>query len=403
MLDAQVAQRHALRLSTRFSSLGSCVLTAFIVLRPCLMHTRRSRRSKKKLWQCQASYAVGPDHSKPPHSTCKVCVPCCRSTFCYCQAFSEMDFNRDGEVSFDEFVRWYSMSSALDEPQQAASGTTPTVAANGEAAPPTSPETALARTGGFATDSLATAAANSRVSRLLADVEKTLALTGSSPTTNQPPRLAAVGSAQAGAASDQSSGVETSARGQLLTSLAPPSASLAAVATAAATGAGLGSTEEEKETARERWLAGGAADAGPDTFETKSADGGDLAAEDLDKALSILCVLVKARADADTLVAALASQIIRNPMGRYNLEVIEEQFGPIIRGIVEDRLLLERLPEPTSSTSYLAIQQVTIRGMAKVVFGGDRSSQREEQCPTSASVSPMLRSAVMEFWVLALT
>lgn len=43
---------------------------------------------------------------------------------------------------------------------------------------------------------------------------------------------------------------------------------------------------------------------------------------------------------------------------RYNLEVIEEQFGPIIRGIVEDRLLLERLPEPTSSESYLAIRQV---------------------------------------------
>ncbi|CAN0557463.1 unnamed protein product, partial [Ectocarpus sp. 8 AP-2014] len=30
-----------------------------------------------------------------------------------------MDFNSDGEVSFDEFVRWYSMSTALDEkPQQ---------------------------------------------------------------------------------------------------------------------------------------------------------------------------------------------------------------------------------------------------------------------------------------------
>lgn len=47
---------------------------------------------------------------------------------------------------------------------------------------------------------------------------------------------------------------------------------------------------------------------------------------------------------------------------RYNLEVIEEQFGPIIRGIVEDRLLLERLPEPTSSASYLAIRQVREQG-----------------------------------------
>ena len=51
-------------------------------------------------------------------------------------------------------------------------------------------------------------------------------------------------------------------------------------------------------------------------------------------------------------------------MSRYNLEVIEEQFGPIIRGIVEDRLLLERLPEPTSSASYLAIQQVAFFSFA---------------------------------------
>lgn len=43
---------------------------------------------------------------------------------------------------------------------------------------------------------------------------------------------------------------------------------------------------------------------------------------------------------------------------RYNLEVIEEQFGPIIRGIVEDRLLLDQLPEPVSAASYLAIRQV---------------------------------------------
>lgn len=283
-----------------------------------------------------------------------------------------MDFNRDGEVSFDEFVRWYSMSSALDEPQQAASGTTPRVAAADEAAHPPSPETALARTGGFATtEPVAHAATNSFGSRLLADVEKSLALTSTSPAANQPPRLAAADSTQAGAGSDQTSGIETSARGQLLASLAPPAGSLAALATAAVASAGLDSTEEEKQTARERWLAGGAADAGTDTSEANSADGGDLAAEDLDKALNILCVLVKAHADADTLVAALASQIIRNPMGRYNLEVIEEQFGPIIRGIVEDRLLLERLPEPTSSTSFLTIQQVMIRCMVKtkVVWG----------------------------------
>lgn len=273
-----------------------------------------------------------------------------------------MDFNRDGEVSFDEFVRWYSMSSALDEPPQTSSGTASTVAANVEAPPSPPTETALSRTGEFGTDRLAPAAAGNHGSRLLADVEKTLALTGSSSTANQsPPRLASLDPAQGGGSNPPRTGVETSARGQWLASVAPPAASLAAVATAAVAGAGLGSTEAEKEAARELWLAGGAADPGIDTSETKSAGGGDSAAEDLDKALKILSVLVKAHADADTLVAALASQIIRNPMGRYNLEVIEEQFGPIIRGIVEDRLLLERLPEPTSSTSYLAIQQVTTR------------------------------------------
>lgn len=310
-----------------------------------------------------------------------------------------MDFNRDGEVSFDEFVRWYSMSSALDEPQQTASGITPAVAANAGAAPSPSTETALARTGGFATESLGPAAPGSRGSRLLADVEKTLALAGSSSTADQPPRLAAVDSAQAGTGFEQRIGAEASARGQWLGSLAPPGTLLTAVASA-----GLGSTEEEKEIARERWLAGSAADAGAVAAETKPVDGGDSAAKDLDEALKIMCVLVKAHADADTLVAALASQIIRNPMGRYNLEVIEEQFGPIIRGIVEDRLLLERLPEPTSSTSYLSIQQVTTRSLhGKGAYWG-RSEYRKGRVTsdvlphsTSASLSRALCSAVIEF------
>ncbi len=245
------------------------------------------------------------------------------------QAFSEMDFNSDGEVSFDEFVRWYSMSSALDEPPQprSNSGT-----ANVEAvATPPAPEAALAPTGGFEPGvSLAPAAANTRGSRLLTDIEKSLALTGGPPTVIPPQQ----------------------------------SSTWLAAAAAAVAGAGVVSTEEEKEAARERWLAGDAPDAGSEASGTKAPDGGDSAAKDLDKALEMLCVLVKAHADADTLVAALASQIIRNPSdGKFNLEVIEEQFGPIIRGIVEDRLLLERLPEPTSSASYLAIQQVTNRCM----------------------------------------
>ena len=247
-----------------------------------------------------------------------------------------MDFNRDGEVSFEEFVRWYSMSSALDEdppqPRTASGENAPTVAAapnaKAAAAPPAPEVAALARAGGFEPGrTLAPAAASSRGSRLLADVEKSLALTGGGPpTASQPPQNSAW------------------------------------LATAAAAGAEPVSTEDEKDAARERWLAGDAPDTGSEASGTKPSDGGDSAAKDLDKALEMLCVLVKAHADADTLVAALASQIIRDPSdGKFNLEVIEEQFGPIIRGIVEDRLLLDRLPEPTSSASYLAIQQVTTR------------------------------------------
>lgn len=238
-----------------------------------------------------------------------------------------MDFNRDGEVSFDEFVRWYSMSTALDEPKQPPlptdAGTTPTVAAtaDGEAVAPSSPESALARASGIATETLVPAV-GSRGSRLLADVEKSLALSdhsrGSAPTAASQPRPAAVDFARAGAGSDNRNGVESTGL------LSPRAASLAAMAAATA-GAGFvaaATTEEEKEAARERWLAGGAAvEAGTETPIGKSnsmdgGGGGDSAAKDLDKALEMLCVLVKANADAETLVAALASCIVRNPMGR---------------------------------------------------------------------------------------
>ncbi|CAM9818622.1 unnamed protein product, partial [Hapterophycus canaliculatus] len=253
------------------------------------------------------------------------------------QAFSEMDFNRDGEVSFDEFVRWYSVSVALDEPQMDGGAVPIGVAVSQPGAP-------LART-----ETLA-AAAGSRASWLLADVEKSLALTGhplaSAPTADQTPSSAAVQVSTSKAAADDGAGAESLKRGREIPNL---------IAATSATETGRVPTEKEKEAARERWLAGGAAEIGTKVAGKEATD--DSASKDLEKALEMLCILVKGNADAETLVAALASCIIRNPMGRYNLEVIEEQFGPIIRGIVEDRLLLERLPEPTSSTSYLAIQQ----------------------------------------------
>lgn len=240
-----------------------------------------------------------------------------------------MDFNRDGEVSFDEFVRWYSMSTALDEPKQphlqTDAGCTPTVAAaaDGAAVAPLSPESALARTGGIPTETL-TSAVNSRGSRLLADVEKSLALTGrslgSAPTTPNQPRSAAMESARAGAGTDDRIGMEPSAARGWSDLLSPRAAPVATMAAATTDDELVATTEEEKEAARERWLAGGTAgdaDTEAPIGKSNSMDGGgDSAAQDLDKALEMLCVLVKANADADTLVAALASCIVRNPMGR---------------------------------------------------------------------------------------
>ena len=62
----------------------------------------------------------------------------------------------------------------------------------------------------------------------------------------------------------------------------------------------------------------------------------------------LLCaqILIGSSADSDTLVAALASSTFRGPEG-YQLSAIEEQFGPIVRGIVEGRLMLEALPQPS--------------------------------------------------------
>ncbi|CAM9822073.1 unnamed protein product [Ectocarpus sp. 6 AP-2014] len=257
------------------------------------------------------------------------------------QAFSEMDFNSDGEVSFDEFVRWYSMSTALDEkpqqlPEQANVGPASARSGNGGV---TAPEVALTRSKTLL----------STGSRLLVDVEQSLALTSrqltNMPAADKSPRSAAAPPTDGGPNHNVGAAAPSPGKAWLGLSAAPT----------ATAGAGLGVTEEEKEAARERWLSGAAAEPGAVGSGTDPVD--DSAAKDLEKALEMLRVLVRAHADVDTLVAALASCIIRNPMGRYNLEVIEEQFGPIIRGIVEDRLLLERLPQPTSAASYLSIQQ----------------------------------------------
>lgn len=216
------------------------------------------------------------------------------------QAFSEMDFNSDGEVSFDEFVRWYSMSTALDEksqqlPVQADVGPASTRSSNGGVAPP---EVALTRSKTLL----------STGSRLLADVEQSLALTsrqlGNMPAADKLPCSAAAPPTDGGPNDNVGAAAPSPGKAWLGLSAAP-------IATA---GAGLGVTEEEKEAARERWLSGAAAEPGAVGSGTDPVD--DSAAKDLEKALEMLRVLVRAHADVDTLVAALASCIIRNPMGR---------------------------------------------------------------------------------------
>ncbi|CAM9117157.1 unnamed protein product [Choristocarpus tenellus] len=129
-------------------------------------------------------------------------------------------------------------------------------------------------------------------------------------------------------------------------------------------------THEEKNVLRERWLAG---DLAENVYTPSVEQPRNSASSDLKQALEIVQILVKAHADSDTIIAALASSIIRNPLGRYNLGVIEEQFGPIIRGIVEDRLVLERLPEPPSSSSFVTLQKA--KGMRPLLDMDDHDAK----------------------------
>ena len=267
----------------------------------------------------------------------------CRSD----QAFSEMDFNMDGEVSFDEFVRWYSMSSALDKREQSPpqSNSTPapiptTSAATASAAAlaaavaagsgdpgavlPTEAST-LARPERATTAlSLPPAAGVGGASRLLSDLEQSLTradrrLGNSPPIEKRSTMSATSATAPATASATASAGrmaAESAAAEKRPMVLVP---SVGSLSMEAATSTGFGSTEAEKEAARERWLTGGASSVGGGgKVAGMEGDGdGSSAAKDLEKALELLCVLVNADADADTLIAALASCIIRNPMGRW--------------------------------------------------------------------------------------
>ena len=206
-----------------------------------------------------------------------------------------MDFNRDGEVTFDEFVRWYSMSTTNVQEEEnmsggsvAVEGSCATTALHDAAdAPPIG--TVSTRVDELSTPLKSTTPAGDGASRLIVDLEKLTLV-------------------------DRGRGLVSSAPGDGL------DVRSAASETTATVGIGSGVTEAQKEAAREQWLAGGRdesyLDPVPPGFSVVS-NGEASPAEDLEKALELLCVLVNANADADTLIAALASCIIHNPMGRY--------------------------------------------------------------------------------------
>lgn len=194
-----------------------------------------------------------------------------------------MDFNSDGEVSFDEFVRWYSMSTAHIKGEAGAASESPQEMGDGP-----STETIFPAGDAMSSAPLVPPPTGDGASRLIVDLEKRLTLDD---------------------------------RGRRLVSSTlsdRPGVRLATSVSAKNIEKRPEVTEAEREAARERWLAGGTHDGDLGLVPCSSgvSDHEASPAEDLEKALELLRVLVKANADADTLIAALASCIIRNPMGR---------------------------------------------------------------------------------------
>lgn len=322
-----------------------------------------------------------------------------------------MDFNRDGEVSFDEFVRWYSMSTALQQTEQqkqkyqqhqqqppltlapigrggheslvsekTATTTEAGVSTPAAAVTTTSPstESTLARAGTAST--AADPGSSAGAFRLLADLEGltladalpsragaargegSSASSTSLPAVSMPPSSSSqrrngnnrvpsretqvvnaascstIGVSYTGGGGGGGGAMDSSAPdgarkgnddGPVV--LAPTSGDGVWAVDGGAAGGRRAATEEEKNAFRERWLAGGVvAGDGAMVLETSVGCGGGgtegpavaavetaAAAQDLERALEMLCVLVKGNADADTLIAALASCMIRNPTGRW--------------------------------------------------------------------------------------
>lgn len=194
-----------------------------------------------------------------------------------------MDFDSDGEVSFDEFVRWYSMSTAHIKGETGAASESPHEMVEG-------PSTEIVFSAGDAMSSATVALppTSDGPTRLIVDLEKKLSLDDR-------------GRSLISSTLSDRPGI------RLVTSVSAKNVEKRPEA-----------TEAEREAARERWLAGDTHDGDLGLVPGSSGVSNHEAspAEDLEKALEILRVLVKANADADTLIAALSSCIIRNPMGR---------------------------------------------------------------------------------------
>lgn len=266
-------------------------------------------------------------------------------------------------MSFDEFVRWYLMSSAVQpdeslQPQEQSTqpasgqpaGTKADIASVNDRA--TSPSSSESPTTQLMTPAPTAGVSGSKTdgaSRLMADLEgltRAIRPRGQNavgaPTNNQPPpvlsgervqqRSAAsvVTGSQGGRGRHSPPGAAATDHvdthgGDWPVVLAPTAVSSWSVEDASGRRV---ATDAEKDAFRERWLAGGTVSGNtgvlrvPTSFPGASNEAGvtgggrSAAEEDLEKAMELLSLLVKANADADTLIAALASRMIRNPTGR---------------------------------------------------------------------------------------
>lgn len=241
------------------------------------------------------------------------------------QAFYEMDINRDGEVSFDEFVRWYSMSSALDKPRSTSSEQE---RGNNRSSPG---EKGYADPGLQAPEKDTNASSTSST-RALSQTQTVLALTRHG-SVAEPSKSSSTGASRlvedlrelSLTTSPRRSGLDSVSKRHLLaprdlttrqgknSGSSDPQGVIHGSMSGKAPG-GRVPTEAEKDACRELWLAGGLVEENSPVSPTSVARRS--ASEDLERALEILCVLVKGGADADTLIAALASCMIRHSTGR---------------------------------------------------------------------------------------